>query len=155
MAIDVREEARTGTHERTTRYEGRSMFLVMTLGAIWLAVGALSIFTPDLISGTEQEHVPIGAFTGWAHGAIATAFVLLAVAVRSSEPDERRGVWLGYGTGLALLWAAVAVTSIFAPRLVTGSDPTQLPLAALIAPVIGVIVTGFISVLVAGSTARR
>lgn len=131
------------------------MFLVTTLGAIWLAVGALSIFTPDLISGAEQEHIPIGAFTGWLHGAIATAFVLLAVAVRSSDPEERRGVWLGYGAGVALLWAAVALTSIFAPRLVTGSDPTQLPLAVLIAPVIGVIVTGFISVLVAGSTGRR
>jgi hypothetical protein len=45
---------------------------------------------------------------------------------------------------IASIWLAVALTSIFAPDLVTGTDPTQVPIAAIISPVVGAIATGFV-----------
>ncbi len=41
-----------------------------------------------------------------------------------------------------VIWLIVAVIGIFGPVLVAGSDPTRLPLAALVAPAGGTIVTG-------------
>ncbi len=38
-----------------------------------------------------------------------------------------------------------ALTSIFASPFVTGTDPTTIPLATVIAPVVGAIVTGFLA----------
>jgi hypothetical protein len=48
--------------------------------------------------------------------------------------------------GTSALWLAVAVVSIAGPMLVTGTDPTRIPLAALIAPPFGAIATGLLAV---------
>jgi len=41
------------------------------------------------------------------------------------------------------LWLAVATISIFAPTMVTGSDPTSIPIAAILAPIAGTLATAF------------
>ena len=56
---------------------------------------------------------------------------------------------------IAVVWVAVAIASVYAPSLVTGSDPTTVPLAGLLAPVAGVLVTGYLSVFAAGMAAPR
>ena len=43
------------------------------------------------------------------------------------------------------IWVVVALASIFAPELVTGTDPTRIPLAALVAPIAGLVGTGFVA----------
>ena len=48
----------------------------------------------------------------------------------------------------------VALASILAPTMVTGTDPTTIPVAAFAAPVGGVVATAFASVFAAGSPAR-
>jgi hypothetical protein len=106
---------------------------------LWAAVAAISVFAPDLISGTEQEHVPIAAMTTWFWGTVATGFVLFATAFPTRDQTVRWGltiVVLG-------IWGAVAVASIFAPTIVTGADPTTVPIAALFGPMAGAIATGF------------
>jgi hypothetical protein len=35
------------------------------LARIWIAVAAISIFSPDLVSGSEQDQVPIAALLIW------------------------------------------------------------------------------------------
>ena len=45
----------------------------------------------------------------------------------------------------AAIWTAVTLLSIFAPSYVTGSDPTRIPTAAILSPVVGVIGTGFVA----------
>ena len=42
---------------------------------------------------------------------------------------------------ISVLWTFIALISVFAPPFVTGGDPTSLPFAALIVPVVGTILT--------------
>jgi hypothetical protein len=62
-----------------------------------------------------------------------------------------RSLWLGVTIANAAIWTVVAVASIAAPSLVTGSDPTSLPMAALAAPIAGLMSTAYVSVFAAGS----
>lgn len=107
-----------------------------TVGAVILAVTLISIFSPDLVSGSEQEHIPLVGLTAWVWGAAAVGYLSF---VRGGQLDVPQAATIGG------LWLAVAATCIFGPELVTGSDPTRVPLAGLVAPVVGTILTGFLS----------
>jgi hypothetical protein len=118
---------------------GRLYPMATAVVGLWVSVAAISVFAPDLISGTEQEHVPIAAITTWLWGTVATGFVLFATAFPTHDQTVRWGltiVVLG-------IWGAVAAASIFAPSIVSGTDPATVPIAALIGPVAGAIATGF------------
>ncbi len=115
----------------------------LAVAAIWVATLAFSIFAPDLVSGAQQEHLPIAGLTAWVWAAAATGYVLMAARSRRVDDDPAR--WLGVELSVAVVWAVVALAGIFAPDLVTGSDPTRIPLAALVAPVAGMVATGFIA----------
>ena len=113
---------------------------LVAVGSVMVSVLLASIFSPDMISGAEQEHLPLAPLTLWVWGAAAVGYLSF---VRRDGPDPV------FGLSVAILWAAVAATSIFAPELVTGADPTRIPIAALVAPVVGTIVTGFLALNVA------
>ena len=42
------------------------------LGVVWAAVVAISVLSPDLVSGSEQEHLPVVAFGTWIWGMVAS-----------------------------------------------------------------------------------
>ena len=67
--------------------------------------------------------------------------------------NDDASVWLGFELSVVVIWAVVALTGIFAPELVTGTDPTRIPLAALVTPVAGLVATGFVALHV--TTSRR
>jgi hypothetical protein len=113
---------------------------LLAVGSVMVSVLLASIFSPDMVSGTEQEHLPLAPLTLWVWGAAAIGYLSFV---------RRDGADPAFGLSVAILWAAVAATSIFAPELVTGADPTRIPIAALVAPVVGTIVTGFIALNVA------
>lgn len=132
-----------------TGRESRYLFAGIAVGVIWLAIAAASIWSPDLITGTEQEHIPLAAIIDWFYAALATGLMLMAFGRRS--PGASRSLWLGFTVAIGGIWFVVAVASIFAPSIETGTDPTTLPIAALASPIAGVIATAFVSVFVAGS----
>jgi hypothetical protein len=70
------------------------------------------------------------------------------------SPGASRSLWLGFTLAIGGIWFVVAVASILAPSIVTGTDPTTVPIAALASPLAGVIATAFVSVFVAGSAAE-
>jgi hypothetical protein len=123
------------------------------LVGIWVFSGLIAVFSPDLVSGTEQEHIPIAAITIWFYAGLATAFVLLGAAVRGRTADAEPTP-LALGAITAGIWFVVAAASIFAPVMETGSDPTTVPIAALVAPIVGLLATAFISVFAAGGGSR-
>lgn len=104
----------------------------VALGAIWTAVVAISVFAPDLVSGSEQQHLPVAAFGTWIWGAVST-FIVLGALLRGDAG------WVAYA--VAGVWLVAAVVSIATPSMVTGSDPTQLPIASLVAPVAATVLT--------------
>ena len=73
----------------------------------------------------------------WDRPAAAVGYVVLAGG-RSGSRDLVLGV--------AFVWAVVAVLSLTVPTLVTGADPTRIPLAVLIAPPFGTVITGFLAI---------
>ena len=143
LGVDVRPELAVTTSEY------RYLFAGIAVATIWLAIAAASIWSPDLISGTEQEHVPLAAIVDWFYAALATGLVLMAFGRRS--PGASGSLWLGFTVAIGGIWFVVAIASIFAPSIVTGTDPSTVPIAALASPVAGVIATAFVSVFAAGS----
>ncbi len=112
--------------------------------ATWLAVAvvvassvATALLTPDMVTGSEHEHLPLAGLGVWPWTAAASAYVVMA---------GRHGGSRMLVLGTSALWLAVAVVAIAGPMLVTGTDPTRIPLAALIAPPFGAIATGFLAV---------
>ncbi len=56
--------------------KGRILWTTVALASIWIAVAIINIFSPDLVSGSQQEHLPLVAFFAWICGVVATRFVL-------------------------------------------------------------------------------
>jgi hypothetical protein len=113
--------------------------ILMTLfstTAIWLSVVLSGLFAPDLVSGSEQQHLSLVLWTGWMWGLIATVF---AFRLHRDQIDMK--IFTFQTIAITGLWLFVTVVSIFAPPFVTGSDPTSIPMASLIAPLIGSILT--------------
>jgi hypothetical protein len=121
------------------------LYAGLAVASIWLAVVLTSVFAPALVTGSQHEHLHIAAFFNWLWGAGATGQVVVAYTElnRRNAPISRT-LWLTLALGVSGAWLAVLLVSIFGPAFVTGSDPTILPLAAMISPIAGVIVTAFI-----------
>ncbi len=105
-----------------------------SLAGIWGAVVAISLFAPDLVSGSEHEHLPIAAFTTWIWGAIASRRVITTL-LRLDEAGSQTQLARQLAALVAGVWVVAAAVAIFAPQMVTGSDPTRLPIAAMLAPI--------------------
>jgi len=129
----------------------RSLFSggVALLG-IWVSVTMLSIFAPDLVTGSEQDHFSLALVVGVLAGLAATRSVVKAL---SQIGGASRSTWTAYVVAVVVIWAVVALASIFLPVNVTGADPTRFPVAALVAPIAGAILTGLTTEVFAG--ARR
>lgn len=123
----------------------RFVFVAVSLAGIWLSVVVASLLAPNLVTGSQHETIPLVAMTSWLWGLCATGFVLLAGLSHTS----RREFWIGAASAVVVIWAAVALLSIYAPVLVTGTDPTRVPLVALISPIAGVIATGYVCIFTA------
>ena len=115
------------------------------IGSIWLAVALVSIFAPDMVSGSQQEHIPLAAFLTWISGAVATRAMLNEVVRRRALSTEGEYVWMGIAVSTAVIWVAVTLVSILVPQVVTGTDPTRIPVATILAPIGGAIATGVAS----------
>ena len=128
--------ANHATSDHTTELSA----LATAVGAIWISVVAISLFAPDMVSGSEHEHLPVAAFGTWIWGAVATfAVVTFWARLRADPPglDLYRPV----AFGIAAIWCGAAAVAIFSPDMVTGSDPTRLPLGAMFAPIAATVLT--------------
>lgn len=103
---------------------------------IWAGSAFISVAAPDMVSGSEHEHLPLAMMTVWLWAAVATTYALMT---------PRRAPLTTWSLSVAALWAITALVAVSAPELVTGSDPTRIPLAAIIAPPIAAVVTGMLS----------
>ena len=117
---------------------------VAGVAVIWVAVALISVFSPDMVSGSEQEHLPVAAFATWISGVIGTgAFLWMMGKLRGSV--TRRPVWIGLSVTTSRIddeaWVGATILSIVLPVVETGSDPTRLPVGAMVAPVAAAMLT--------------
>ena len=117
------------------------LYTSLMLVVVWLAVLLVSVFAPDLVSGSEQEHLPVASFTTWLWGAAGTAAVLLTMTKLRGDA-KARPIWIGYAAVVIGIWVLTAALALALPDFETGSDPTNIPLAALLAPVAAAVLTG-------------
>lgn len=115
----------------------------VAVAAIWVSVVLASVFAPDMVSGTQHEHLAVVPITDWIWGALATAAIAVTALEASRAGGTSRAPWLGLALVVTCIWAAVAVVSIFTPVMVTGTDPTRLPLAAILAPIVAMVATRY------------
>jgi cobalamin synthase len=116
------------------------LWTAIGIGGIWVAVVLISLFAPDLVSGSEQEHLPIAAFITWFWGVVGTLVLLWAMS-RLRGSAMRRPVWIGLSVVTLALWAVATILAITLPVFETGTDPTQIPLGAMFASVGAAILT--------------
>jgi hypothetical protein len=128
--------------------ERRFLFAGLSVAAIWVATLAAAIWSPDMITGSMHERLAMAAMVDWFYAAIATGLVLMAFGRRTR--GATRSLWAGFTLAVASIWGVVALASIYAPTFVTGTDPTTVPIAVLVAPVAGMTATAFASVFAAG-----
>ena len=110
------------------------------LAGIWVAVVLISVFAPDFVSGSEQEHMPIAAFTTWIWGVVATGGLLWLMG-RLRGSAARRPIWMGLSIATIVVWLVATILSLTLPVVETGSDPTRLPFGAMFAPVAAAMLT--------------
>jgi len=121
------------------------LWTAVGIGGIWVAVLLISLFAPDLVSGSQHEHLPLAAFGTWFWGAVGTMVFLWAMA-RLRGDAVWRGTWIGLAAVTLGIWGVSTILAITLPVFVTGSDPTEVPLAALAAPVAAAMLTALAGV---------
>jgi hypothetical protein len=122
------------------------------IAGIWVAVALISIFAPDMVSGSEQQHLPVAALGSWFWGLIATgAFIWGMGRLRGSA--ARKAIWTGLTAATLIVWLVATIASIALPVVETGSDPTRLPIGAMVAPVAATVLTALAGI-TAGVFAR-
>ena len=124
-----RESERTGPGERW----GSTWTAV---AAVWTSSIGLAVLAPDMVTGSAHEHLPLAMISVWPWSAAATAFALMTPAGRSLR---------GWTRGVVVLWLGVLLAGVLAPVMVTGTDPTRIPLAVVIVPPVAAILTGLMS----------
>lgn len=135
LVVDSEKVTEYLTYQKHINKE-KLRFTFVTSCMLWLSIILTSIFSPDLVSGSEQQHLAIILWTAWFWGIIANIFIL-----RLLRDHQEISVFRIQELSIILLWFIVAFVSIFAPPMITGSDPTILPIVSLISPFIGCILT--------------
>jgi hypothetical protein len=110
------------------------------ISGIWIAVVLISILAPDMVTGSEQEHMPIAAATSWLWGLMATIAFLWAMS-RLRGRAERRPIWIGLTLVTLVLWLVATILGTTLPVVETGTDPTRLPIGAMVAPLAAAVLT--------------
>jgi hypothetical protein len=124
------------------------LWTAIGIAGIWVAVVLVSVFAPDLVSGSQQEHLPIAAITTWFWGGVGTVVFLWAMS-RLRGDAAWRTTWIGLAIATLVVWGVATVLGIALPVFETGSDPTQLPFGALFAPVAAAMLTALAGVVTA------
>jgi energy-coupling factor transporter transmembrane protein EcfT len=117
----------------TTADPSWMLWTAIGIGGIWVAVLLISLLAPDLVSGSEQQHLPVAAFTTWFWGGIGTLVLLWAMG-RLRGRASWQSIWIGLSVATLGIWALATILAITLPEMVTGTDPTRIPFAAFFAP---------------------
>jgi hypothetical protein len=116
------------------------LWTAIGISGIWAAVVLLSLLAPDLVSGSEQDHLPVAAFTTWFWGGAGT-LIFLWVMGRLRGSARWQPIWIGLSVVTLGIWAVTTILGTTLPVTETGTDPTRIPFAAIFAPVAAAMLT--------------
>jgi hypothetical protein len=104
MTTSEANDHATPQARRATTADLSWMWTAIGIGGIWVAVLLLSLLAPDLVSGSEQEHLPVATFTAWFWGAVGTMVLLWAMG-RLRGSARSQPIWIGLSVVTLALWA--------------------------------------------------
>jgi hypothetical protein len=138
MSVHTEQGLPAGTGHPTPSGPARRALTSPTTAvvAVWTCSALLAVFAPDMVTGSEHDHLPIAAMTVWPWTFAATAYVVMAVRHTTSA-------WLVMC--VAAIWTSVLIAGVAAPVMVTGTDPTRIPMGAIMAPIGGALATGLVA----------
>jgi hypothetical protein len=110
------------------------------IGGIWVAVALISLLAPDMVSGSEQEHLPVAAFTAWLWGLVATGVFVWSMSKLRGDA-RRRPIWIGVAAATLVVWLVATILGIALPVFETGTDPTRVPIGAIAMPIVATVLT--------------
>ena len=116
------------------------LWTAIGIGGIWVAVLLISLLAPDMVTGSEQQHLPVAAFATWFWGGVGTLVLLWAMG-RLRGSARGQPIWIGLSVVTLGIWALATILAITLPVMVTGTDPTRIPFAAIFAPVAAAMLT--------------
>ena len=116
------------------------LWTAIGIGGIWIAVLVISLLAPDMVTGSEQQHLPVAAFATWFWGGIGTLVLLWAMG-RLRGTSSWRPIWVGLSVVTLGIWTLATILAITLPVMVTGTDPTRIPFAAIFAPIAAAMLT--------------
>ncbi|HEX5963209.1 MAG TPA: hypothetical protein VFY42_05760 [Gemmatimonadales bacterium] len=134
------DHATPGDRRATTADLSWMLWTAIGIGGIWIAVLLISLLAPDMVSGSEQQHLPVAAFVTWFWGGIGTLVLLWAMG-RLRGSSRWQPIWIGLSVATLGIWALATILAITLPVFETGSDPTRIPVAALFAPAAAAMLT--------------
>jgi hypothetical protein len=120
----------------------------VSVAGIWVMIALAGAVAPDFVSGSQHEHLKLVGGGDWIWGLVATAFVVLAVQLGIRLRVMNPGPWIALALGVSAVWAGVLYVTATSPVMVTGTDPTIIPFAAMGAPILGVFLTWFVCTVV-------
>jgi hypothetical protein len=82
----------------------------------------------------------VAAFATWFWGAVGTLALLWAMG-RLRGNASWQPIWIGLSVATLGIWALATILAITLPVMLTGTDPTQIPFAALFTPVAAAMLT--------------
>ena len=143
----------SGSDRRPATGDGSWVAWTMAgIAGIWVAVTLISLLSPDMVTGSEQQHLPLAAFSTWLWGLVGTGtFVGGMGSLRGRA--SRRPIWIGLAAATLAFWLLATILAITLPVFETGSDPTRIPLAALVVPLAAAVLTTLAGIM-AGIFAR-
>jgi hypothetical protein len=118
--LEIRDVGLTDhSHAEDRRAAGSDLswmlWTAIGIGGIWVAVLLLSLLAPDMVSGSEQDHLPLAAFTTWFWGGVGTlAFLWVMGRLRGSATWQP--IWIGLSVAVALV-LSIGLTPTLDPRM--------------------------------------
>lgn len=112
----------------------------LAIAAIWIAVTLISVYAPDLVTGTTQDHVPLAAILAWIWGVLASRNVAVAILRRRRSPGVADSARL-LAIAVTTIWTICMILAVAGPEWVSGTSPTRIPISAIVAPIIAVVLT--------------
>ena len=97
------DHATPGDRRATTADLSWMLWTAIGIGAIWIAVLLISLLAPNMVSGSEQQHLPVASFVTWFWGGIGTLVLLGAMGrLRGSsrwQPSGSGCRWRRWASG--------------------------------------------------------
>ena len=82
----------------------------------------------------------MAAITAWFWGGVGTVVLLLAMGRLRGRPSWQP-IWVGLSVATLVIWTVATILAVTLPVIETGTDPTRIPVAAIVAPIAAAILT--------------